>query len=532
MPINKSKVELEIVHRIIYSQRIIHITQPKFKSKPSTMNHIIKIALFFICFTSLAQERNIFHDRSFWNENPSLDSVKDKIASGNDPVSFNNNGFDATTNAILANADDDVIKYLLTIEGNSVDKRTHDSRIYLHWAALSGKKEIMKSLLKNGASLTALDSRGNSPITYAANSGQTDTEVYDIFIENGVNLSQAKNQDEANVLLLIAPFLEDEKEMDYFISKGIDLNSTDKDGNGIFNYAARKGNLHLLKQLVKKRVDYNSLNKAEGNAFMFAAQGTRGFNNSLPVYEYLKSIGLEPNIVTKDGSTPLHRIAFSNTDPAIFNLFLKAGASVDQKDADGNTPFLNAASRNDLDIVKLLSKDLKNIDAKNNDGQTALMLAYKSNSPEVVEFLLQKDSDLTLKDVSGNTISYYLLQSFNAKKPEDYETKLKILQKKGVEINTVQADGNTLYHLAAKEDDLDLLKRLAAFKIPVNATNDEGMTALHQAALKANNDEVMKYLISLGADKNAKTDFEETAYDLASENETLQKQKVELKFLM
>ncbi len=75
------------------------------------------------------------------------------------------------------------------------------------------------------------------------------------------------------------------------------------------------------------------------------------------------------------------------------------------------------------------------------------------------------------------------------------------------------------------------MKRLATFDIPVNAINNEGMTALHQAALKAKDDQMMKYLISIGADKNAKTDFEETAYDLANENEVLQKNKVELTFL-
>jgi len=63
----------------------------------------------------------------------------------------------------------------------------------------------------------------------------------------------------------------------------------------------------------------------------------------------LKSLGLDPNIVTKDGYTPLHRLAYSNGDPAIFELFLTAGADVNQKDAEGNTPFLNAASRNELD---------------------------------------------------------------------------------------------------------------------------------------------------------------------------------------
>ena len=106
-----------------------------------------------------------------------------------------------------------------------------------------------------------------------------------------------------------------------------------------------------------------------------------------------------------------------------------------------------------------------------------------------------------------------------------------MLQAKDVKLNTVQADGNTLYHLAAQQNNLALLKNLSNFEIPVNAKNSEGLTALHLAAMKAEDDEMMKYLIANGADKNAKTGFGETAFDLASENEQLQKENVALNFL-
>jgi len=41
----------------------------------------------------------------------------------------------------------------------------------------------------------------------------------------------------------------------------------------------------------------------------------------------------------------------------------------------------------------------------------------------------------------------------------------------------------------------------------------------------------MKYLISKGADVKIKTSFEESVYDLADENELLQKQNTQLNFL-
>lgn len=487
--------------------------------------------LFLLAFSAVAQQKNVFLDRGYWMEKPTLTEVQEKFAAGNDPTVSNESGFDATTYALIANADIDVVKYLLSFDGNPVNKRTHDSRIYLHWAAYGGNPENVKLLLDMNSDVNALDSRGNTPLIFAAGSGLTNPAVYDLFNAKGVNLKEQKNTQGANLLLLAAPFLQNEKDLTYFTEKGLALNSTDEEGNGIFNYASRKGNIDFLKLLISKNVDYKSPNKKGGNAFMFAAQGTRGFNNSIEVYEYLKNLGLIPNVVTQEGSSPLHYIANSKADKGIFEFFLNAGANVDQKDAEGNTPFLNASSRNSLEIVQLMAKNSKDLSAVNEKGQSGLMLAVANNTPEVTEFLLAEGLDAQAKDSSGNTLAFYVVESFSEKNPESFDKKLKLLQNKGLKMNEIQADGNTLYHLAAKKDNLALVKRLAEFNIPVNAVNGEGNTALQQAAMKAKDTEVMEYLVFLGADKKATTEFGETAYDLAIENEFLQMKNVELKFL-
>lgn len=504
-----------------------------------TLKNIALFAMLLMSIVAVAQKDNIFLDRSFWKGNPDLKTVKLKITEGNDATALNVYAFDAVIYALLEKADDAIVKYLLSFEGNPVDKKTHDSRIYLHWAAYAGQTEIVNFLLDKGSSVTKLDSHGYTPLAFAANAGQKNKALYEAFERHGVSLLNEKNENGANLLLLVAPSLSNEEELTFFTRKGLKLYSTDKNGNGIFNYATKKGNIDFLKLLIKKGVDYKSLNKEGGNAFLFATQGGRGYSNPLAVYEYLKSLGLDPNIVTKDGYTPLHRLAYNNSDPAIFELFLTAGADVNQKDAEGNTPFLNAASRNKLAIVKLLSKNVKDFNATNNDGQLALMLAFQRNSPKVAEFLLNKGSDAEVytegsrsaKDHKGNTIAYYLVASFDSKKPDEFDTKLKLLQEKNVQLNTTQAEGNTLFHLAIKDNNLELLNRLVNFDIDINAKNEKGLTALHLAAMKAEDDQMMKYLISNGADIKINTAFEETVYDLASENELLQKQNTPLNFL-
>jgi ankyrin repeat protein len=116
-------------------------------------------------------------------------------------------------------------------------------------------------------------------------------------------------------------------------------------------------------------------------------------------------------------------------------------------------------------------------------------------------------------------------------KPEDFDSKLAILKTAGLDIAQPQTNGNTIYHLAVAKNNLALLKRLKAFNADINAKNKDGITALQKAAMIAKDDVILKYLVEAGAKKDIKSDFEETAFDLASANETLGKDKISLEFL-
>ncbi|MCF4100369.1 ankyrin repeat domain-containing protein [Gillisia sp. M10.2A] len=482
----------------------------------------------FLSVTSLTAQENILLERDFWQKQPDLETVQTEVEKGNDPTQLNSNAFDPVVYALLENEKEEVIDYLLSFEGNKVEKRTHDGRTYLFWAAYGNDVKTMKKLLDKGSKLDVKDTHGNTPLTFAASTGQTNKEIYEIFEEYGTIISEDTNEDGANALLLIAPYLKDASELDYFLSKGIKLNSTDNAGNGIFNYVARNGNIKLLQQLIEKGVNYKQPNNEGGNAFLFAAQGSRGHSNSIEVYKFLKEHGLDAAAVTNTGSTALHRVAYSG-DEEILNFFLKNGASAVQKDEEGNTPFLNAATRNSLENVQLLAKYVDEIDHTNNDGQTALMMAMRYNEPSVVNFLFEKGANTQLTDNSGNNLAYYLFIS--GKVSSDFNKKLAWLQEHDIRLNAAQMEGNNLYHIAAKANNLELLKELSGLDVDINTKNDDGLTPLHLAAMKTENDEILKYLISEGADISINTDFGESVYQLASENEILAKNKVELNFL-
>ncbi|WP_312823323.1 ankyrin repeat domain-containing protein [Epilithonimonas sp.] len=484
----------------------------------------------FILLGMLFQaQKNTLLNADFWKAKPDVEKVKAEINQGNNPYEFNSNAFDPTALSINNRSSTDVIIYLLE-KAKSVDQLTHDGRTYLHWAAMSGNKEVISYLLKKGYNPNKYDTKGFTPISFAAYFGLANAEIYDLFFRNGVDPKTKYNND-ANILLLAIGNDKDGSLEKLFLSKGLSLDSKDNKGRTAFDYATSFGNIDILKSLRTKNI------KATDYALINAASGTRTNTNGLPVYQYLlDDLKLNPKTTNEDGATALQIIARKPNQKEIIDYLINKGVDPNQKDADGNNALIIAAGGRDINNIKAILPKIKDINATNAKGESALTEAVKSSSAETIALLLDNKANINIKDIKGNDLAYHIIQAYNpaggrGNAKDDLTEKMELLKSKGINFSTPQADGNTLLHLAIAKNNLDLLKKLEPYKIDVNAKNKESMTALHKAALIAKNDEILKYLISLGAKKDIKTEFDETAYDLASENEYLKKNNTSIEFL-
>lgn len=494
-------------------------------------NLFVSFVLATTAFVS-AQQKNTLLDPSFWKASPNVETVKAEIAKGNNPSEANANAFDVTTLAINNDAPLETIKFLAEQPGNSVTKLTHDNRIYLHWAAYKGNTELVQYLLSKGSDVNFEDSHGTAPADFAASNGQANPAMYDAFFKAGLD-PKKKYTNGANLLLLGIAADKDLKAAEYFATKGMSLKDVDANGNTAFTYAARSGNIAVLKKLLEKGI------KPTDEALLIAAQGSRRETNTIETYKYLvEEIKLKPTAQNKAGQNVLHILAGKSNQTEIIKYFLDKGVDANKADKEGNTPLMAAASAKEPAALELLLPKIKNVNIQNLKGESALTKAVQYGTPEAVGLLLAKGADVNVTDKDGNNLGFYLVQSYRPSgkdretpKQDPFDTKAKLLQDKGLDLAAAQKDGNTLYHVAITKNDIALLKKINDLKVDVNAKNKDGLTALHRAAMISKDDAILKYLVSVGAKKDVITEFDETPYALAKENELLTKNNISVEFL-
>ena len=196
---------------------------------------------------------------------------------------------------------------------------------------------------------------------------------------------------------------------------------------------------------------------------------------------------------------------------------------------------MNACYGSNFELVKFLDKDKAHINKANQKGETALLIALQRSSSEIVALLLAQGADTRAVSKKGTNVIGSLLASYNPRKKgndEDFEQKTALLKKYLVALQAPNANGDTALHMAVVKGNQKLVEKVLSWPdIDINAQNEEGQTPLIKAALTAKDTKLLKYLIEKGANKSLTTELGETAYELAKENENLQKSGADLSFL-
>lgn len=518
------------------------------------MKKIFTGALLLLALNALAQE-NALLNRNFWANKPDVTAVKAELAKGFDFENMTGTA-DPVFLAINNDASIEVIRLLIDQPGVNLKRKLMEGRIYLHIAAHKNNAEAADYLLAKGSDMNFLDANSHTALSFAAFNTHLSPEVVNVFLKHSLDLQKKyAEKDGADLLMLAVGYDKDLSTTDYLISKGLSVNTPDNSGNTAFNHAAKIGNVEVLKGLLKRGAKYTP------GVLFSAAQGTYRSANKPEVYQYLvDELKIDPLTTDKTGRNVLHYVVRKQNQDDVIDYFFKKGVDINQTDNEGNTPFMGAAGIKNVEIIGRMLPKVKNINAVNSNGESALTYAVKSSNAQVVALLLKNGADAEIVDKEGFNLAYLLVDAYRGAQAggrggfagrgggtpqqggnpnttaqpspaDDFAAKLNLLKENGLNYSVPFRNGNTLYHLAIPKNDLALLKKISSLGIDINAKNEEGLTVLHKAAMLAKNDEILRYLISIGAKKDSKTSFGENAYDLAGENELLKQANIPVEFL-
>lgn len=261
----------------------------------------------------------------------------------------------------------------------------------------------------------------------------------------------------------------------------------------------------------------------------------------------IKVAGIDVDIArTQDGRTGTH-IAAERGFADTLDVLLKAGAKVDLRDRQGNTPLILAIQagledavgtlvdagadlKSDEDINQLLAVSNAgyqrigvvrklfshgaNVNSRDSSHQTLLNLAVTHGNAELARALLDCGADINLRDSSRRTPIFHAVANGNAEL-------VKILLFYGPQVDISDNKGRTPLHQSLQLRRIDsevITDLLLAAKANVDVRDHEGFTPLSMAIRKCQ-PRVSEKLLAVGADIDIKDNEGKTPIFHAAERD-------------
>jgi len=160
--------------------------------------------------------------------------------------------------------------------------------------------------------------------------------------------------------------------------------------------AAARNDMKGVEALLNQGVNPNAVIDEWGeNALMHAVS-----NSNVGMTRALLDAGGDPDLKGR-GFTPLGMAALQG-DVRIVRLLLKAGADVDRKSNDGNTPIIAATIMHRTDVVRELLAYHPDMTIWNREGRVSLGIAVELGYKDIVTMMLAAGVDPNVMDRNGN----------------------------------------------------------------------------------------------------------------------------------
>lgn len=440
-------------------------------------------------------------------------------------------------------ADEPIVKFgkaveqgdLATVErmlAEGVDPNTRVPGAWLGYTPLflavrGNHPAITAALLKGGADPTIEDENGD-PVMVAASDHDRMAHAR-LLIQHGVSID-SKNHYGATALLRVAPYAE-APDIQAKIALGATVDLTDPQGNSALMLAAESANVDAMRVLLAAGAKPGLVNKIGQTALLLAIGRDvieEKDQTTSQAVDLLIKAGADINQRDPEGNSPL-LVALNKwrIQPETINLLLQAKPDLSVRDKGGRDALFTAVQNEDRNkhIARLLELGA-NLHTTDATGTDLLMAAAANNVPGQVSDLIRRGLRPNRATQAGATAVHCAIYSrrfssdpFSTKKTDDKGVEiLKLLQEHGASLTAADGNGDTPLHLAAMTG----LRELVALLLPQfpdpDIRNQAGQTPLHLAAA-AGREEIAGLLLARHATVDARDAKGLTPLRLASDGQ-------------
>ncbi|KAM4534137.1 ankyrin repeat and SAM domain-containing protein 6 isoform 1-T1 [Odontesthes bonariensis] len=352
-----------------------------------------------------------------------------------------------------------------------VDCTDEEGNTALQFASASGHENLVRFLLRKGASVDSRNNYGWTPLMQAARFGHL--TVAHILLENGA-----------------------------------ELNGRNRLGASVLTMAARGGHVHAVKLLLESGAyvdDYDHL------AVAAEAVSNGNNNNSCSAAGFGSGEGCPRGGGGREfmDITAL-MVASQHGHEATVRLLLEWGSDVNfSQKTTGWGPLMAATLSGKVAVSQQLVESRADPDRVNVLSKTAFELAMQLKQRDIKAYL---DSITTVRPQTDD--ERRRPDVFSALKLGNSQLVKEILEEDPAQVNSSNQDGASPLMMAAVSGQLEVVQLMVEKNADVDKQDSvHGWTALMQATYHGNKD-IVKYLLSQGADVNLRAKNGYTAFDL------------------
>ena len=326
------------------------------------------------------------------------------------------NQAEADLNTLLREAirseQNQIVELLLDI-GTDGGREDVDGKRAVHLAAEIGNVAALRSIIRSGTAINAVDRNGCSALHVGLSCGRRDAALF--LIEAGATVNRPRRYDSGETPMHLAARLGDSVIMAAALRQGVgrvDVQSSDR--STPLHIAARERHTGCIDLLCwsARRDAVNAVDKNRLTPLHCAVHAS-----ALDVVRTLLRHGADPNVVDRDGLAPLHYAAAA-THPPVFShagvvdLLISHGAYVSVGDNQRRTPLHLAAAVGNAPLVRLLISAGADVDAVECIlGETAVNIAAAYGRYDAMVELCEAGCDVNIADKHGVAPLYKLLST-------------------------------------------------------------------------------------------------------------------------